>query len=176
VSVRRSAEPSPYSNPYLVGVGLGLVLLAAFVVMGRGLGASGAFASSAAGATALVSPQRAQSSALFAGYLKADGGAWSEWLIFEIVGVAIGGVLSAWLAGRLRFEVERGPRFSRGSRLATAFLGGSVMGTRRGVGARMHERAGADGGRTAKRRKLAVHDRSVRAAYLVAPFVRRAWL
>ena len=34
----------PYSNPYLSGFGLGLVLLAAFVVMGRGLGASGAFA------------------------------------------------------------------------------------------------------------------------------------
>ena len=32
----------PYSNPYLAGFGLGLVLLSAFVVMGRGLGASGA--------------------------------------------------------------------------------------------------------------------------------------
>ena len=37
-----------YANPYVAGVGLGLVLLAAFVVMGRGLGASGAFASAAA--------------------------------------------------------------------------------------------------------------------------------
>ncbi len=35
-------KSQPYSNPYLVGVGLGLVLLAAFVIMGRGLGASGA--------------------------------------------------------------------------------------------------------------------------------------
>ena len=41
-------EPVPYMNPYVAGVGLGLVLLAAFVVMGRGLGASGAFASSSA--------------------------------------------------------------------------------------------------------------------------------
>ena len=61
VSVRARREPAPYSNPYLTGVGLGLVLLAAFVVMGRGLGASGAFASSAAGVvSAIVSPQRAQ--------------------------------------------------------------------------------------------------------------------
>ena len=29
----------PYMNPYLAGIGLGLVLLSAFVVMGRGLGA-----------------------------------------------------------------------------------------------------------------------------------------
>ena len=36
-------EPAPYLNPYLAGLGLGLVLLTAFVFMGRGLGASGAF-------------------------------------------------------------------------------------------------------------------------------------
>ena len=35
-------KSKPYSNPYIVGVGLGLVLLAAYVIMGRGLGASGA--------------------------------------------------------------------------------------------------------------------------------------
>ena len=37
-----------YANPYVAGVGLGLVLLAAFVLMGRGLGATGAFANAAA--------------------------------------------------------------------------------------------------------------------------------
>ena len=41
----RTFKPRPYSNPYLAGIGLGLVLLAAFVLMGRGLGASGAFSS-----------------------------------------------------------------------------------------------------------------------------------
>ena len=41
-------KPKPYWNPYIAGIGLGLVLLAAFVIMGRGLGASGAFSSAAA--------------------------------------------------------------------------------------------------------------------------------
>ena len=40
--VHVEVKPQPYSNPYLVGIGLGLVLLAEFVIMGRGLGASGA--------------------------------------------------------------------------------------------------------------------------------------
>ena len=33
---------SPYMNPYLAGFGIGVVLLATFVILGRGLGASGA--------------------------------------------------------------------------------------------------------------------------------------
>jgi hypothetical protein len=120
--------PRPYSDPYLTGVGLGLVLLAAFVIAGRGLGASGAFASTAAGIAESVVPERAHASALLAGYIDVDGGPWREWLIFEILGVALGGALSAFLAGRLRFEIERGRSVSRQARLATAFGGGAVMG------------------------------------------------
>ena len=176
MSGRSSTKPAPYSNPYLTGVGLGLVLLAAFVIMGRGLGASGAFASTAAGAAALVSPQRAQSSALFAGYLNADGGAWREWLIFEIVGVAIGGFLSAWLAGRLRFEVERGPRLSRGSRLATAFLGGSVMGLGAVLARGCTSGQALTGGALLSVGSWLFMIGAFASAYLIAPIVRRAWL
>ena len=35
-------EKKNYMNPYLAGIGLGLTLLLAFVLVGRGLGASGA--------------------------------------------------------------------------------------------------------------------------------------
>ena len=38
------AELKPYANPYLIGVLLGLVLLASFVILGAGLGASGGIA------------------------------------------------------------------------------------------------------------------------------------
>src|SRR5512147_1895025 len=92
------AGAKPYANPYVTGVGLGLVLLAAFVVMGRGLGASGAFASTASGLVASVSPATAKSSAFFARYVGDGANPWVDWLVFEIAGVAIGGVASAWLA------------------------------------------------------------------------------
>ena len=46
----------PYADPYLAGVGLGLVLLASFVLAGRGLGASGAFATAAATSVQAVAP------------------------------------------------------------------------------------------------------------------------
>ena len=43
--VRKQKTEQPYLNPYLAGIGLGIVLLLAFVIMGRGLGASGGFTS-----------------------------------------------------------------------------------------------------------------------------------
>ena len=52
-----------YSDPYLAGVGLGLVLLAAYVVVGHGVGASGGFATIVAtGIAATVGTARASSS------------------------------------------------------------------------------------------------------------------
>src|SRR5215210_6274670 len=118
----------PYANPYVAGVGLGLVLLAAFVVMGRGLGATGAFASAAAGIATTVAPETAHSSHYFARYLDANGGGRIDWLVVELFGVAVGGFASAAFAGRLRRAVERGPNISRDTRLVLAFTGGSVMG------------------------------------------------
>ena len=83
-----------YANPYFSGVGLGLVLLAAFVLAGRGLGASGAFASVAAAVSA-----KAETNSYFAGYLQ-NGGPAHDWLVFELAGVIIGAFASAWFGGR----------------------------------------------------------------------------
>ena len=116
-----------YADPYVAGACLGVVLLATLVITGRGLGASGAFATTAAGLAHAVAPARAEANPYFARYLAGDG-PWRDWLLFEIAGVVLGGLLSAWLAGRLRGEVERGPRAGTRARLAIAFGGGMVMG------------------------------------------------
>src|SRR3954462_15195720 len=116
-----------YANPYVAGVGLGLVLLLAFVVMGRGLGATGAFANAAAEIATTVAPKSAQSNHYFARYLNSDGGGRIDWLVVELLGVGIGGFASAAFAGRLRRAVERGPNISRDTCLVLAFTGGSVM-------------------------------------------------
>jgi hypothetical protein len=116
-----------YSDPYLAGVGLGLVLLAAFVVTGHGLGASGAFAAVAAQTAASAAPALARGNGYFARYL-ADGGALDSWLVWEIAGVIAGGLVSAIAAGRWRRDVERGADVSVRARLAWAAGGGAVMG------------------------------------------------
>jgi len=119
---------TPYANPYLAGVGLGLVLLAAFVLVGRGLGASGAFSSTMSWLTSLVAPGYAEANEYMSGYL-GDGSSHplKAWLVFEVIGVAAGAMLSGMLAGRVRLSVEKGPRVSTALRLLCAFLGGGLM-------------------------------------------------
>ena len=103
-------EPAPYMNPYLAGIGLGLVLLAAFVVMGRGLGASGAISSVAAVTVDTVASEHARGNPFWMGYLEGEGSPLKTFLVFEVIGMLVGGFISGALAGRVRSTVEKGPR------------------------------------------------------------------
>ena len=127
-------EPAPYMNPYLAGIGLGLFLLAAFGIMGRGLGASGAFNSLLAWFVELVAPAHARANEMYAGYLENGiGHPLKSWLVFEVIGVAMGGLISGVLAHRVRRSIDKGPNISSRSRLLFAFGGGALM----GVGAKL---------------------------------------
>lgn len=164
----------PYTDPYLAGALLGVVLLAAFVVTGRGLGASGAFTTTAAGITEAVSPARATVSPLFARYLDADG-PWRDWLLFEVIGVAIGGFLSALMAGRLRRGIDRGPRITNRTRLAYAFVGGAVMGVGAVLARGCTSGLGLTGGALLSVGSWLFIAAAFAAAYLVSPLMRKAW-
>ncbi|MCB0717559.1 MAG: YeeE/YedE family protein [Bacteroidetes bacterium] len=125
-----TAGAAPYWNPYVSGVLLGLVLLAAYVLMGRGLGASGAFSSVTALAVEKAAPAHAAGNEFYQGYLQngIGGNPLKSWLVFEVIGVFLGGFLSAALAGRLTGNVAKGPRISVRTRLLFALAGGTMMG------------------------------------------------
>jgi uncharacterized protein len=125
-----AAQRESYADPYLAGVGIGLVLLAAFLLAGRGLGASGAFDSVAAAATSALSPEHAAANAWLAA---ARPPLAEDWLVLELLGVIVGAMLSARLAGRLRWTTERGPHAAGRTRIAQAVAGGVLM----GLGARL---------------------------------------
>ncbi len=124
----RGRVAQAYSNPYLAGIGLGLVLLAAFVIMGRGLGASGAFSATVAWVLNAIAPAYVAGNEFLEPYI-GDGATHplKAWLVFEVLGVFAGALISGLLAGRVKVMVEKGPRVSPSVRLALAFCGGMLM-------------------------------------------------
>src|SRR5579885_1857330 len=122
-----------YWPPYAVGVGLGLTLLATFVLMGQGLGASGGFTSYLVAFIAWVAPNYASHHPYWSNYIQPGQSPLITFLVFELIGVVIGGFVSGWLAGRVRIAVDKGPRTSRCTRYALA-LGGGIL---TGYGARL---------------------------------------
>jgi uncharacterized membrane protein YedE/YeeE len=121
------ARPAPFWNPYLAGVGLGLTLLLAFATLGAGLGASGAIARAAASGAHVVAPEAVEQNGYLGGWFSGTAPL-SHYLVYMAVGVLIGGFLSARLARRTRFDVERGPRASVRLRLVLALAGGLLVG------------------------------------------------
>jgi hypothetical protein len=163
-------------NPYLAGIGLGLVLLAAFVVAGRGLGASGAFNSILAWGIGAVAPEHAKSNEFIAGYL-GDGGSspLKSWLLFEVVGVFAGALVSGLLAGRAAVTTERGPRASMRARLAMAFAGGVLMAFGAALARGCTSGQALTGGALLNLGSWAFMMMVFAGAYAVAYFVRWQW-
>lgn len=116
-----------YMNPYLAGILLGFVLIAAFYFSGRGLGASGAIKRVSTELVDIAAPEHATSSNYYRKYLFSPGGALKDWLNFEVLGVIIGGFISGALAGRLKFKVEHSPKITSQKRLMFAFAGGILF-------------------------------------------------
>ncbi len=121
-------KPASYMNPYVAGIGLGLVLLGAFVVSGRGLGASGAIMRTVVKAEKIVSQEHVDANAYLSTYGGGERDPWDEWLVLETLGVLVGGLLSGAGARRIRWETHHGPRISRGKRLVFAAVGGGLFG------------------------------------------------
>ena len=169
-----SAAGRPYGSPYLAGVGIGLVLIVAYVVMGHGVGVSGALTSVVGTAATAISV--APASPAWDGYAASGFGALlGDWFVVEVIGIALGGLASAALAGRLRRETERGAGVGVSRRLAFALIGGSVM----GVGARLAKGCTSGqaltGGSLLSVGSWLFIASAFAAAYLVAPLVRREW-
>ncbi|HEY6006320.1 MAG TPA: YeeE/YedE thiosulfate transporter family protein [Anaeromyxobacter sp.] len=118
-------NPNKFWNPYVAGVALGLVLAVTYLVMGSGLGASGGSLRLGIAALSAVAPGHVASTPPLARAAVAEH---PGWLVYELLGVILGGLVAAYTAGRLKGEVLKGPRISTGARLALALAGGLLMG------------------------------------------------
>jgi uncharacterized protein len=118
-----------YLNPYLGGVLLGLVLLSANFISGRGLGASGALKSAVVTTVNTVAPSHAEKATFYTEYNhEHPQGPMKSWLVFQMLGVIIGAFISGALAGRLKWRNEHSPKISGKRRLVFALAGGVLFG------------------------------------------------
>jgi hypothetical protein len=166
-----------YMNPYLAGAGLGLVLLASYVIAHRGLGASGAFASTVSWLVSTIAPEQVAGNGFFEKYLDPERAAHPllDWLVFEVLGVMLGGLVSGLVAGRVRLSIERGSQVSDLTRLLAAFGGGLLM----AVGAQLARGCTSgqalSGGALLNLGSWAAMICIFGGGYLLAWFVRRLW-
>jgi len=115
-----------YTNPYIIGVILGLILLFSFYTMGRGVGSSASFARIATAGVQLIAPDHAKANTYLSKYIRKGKSPLMAWLVFLTFGAALGGLFSAFIANRIRGEVARGPSIGIQARLWLA-LGGGVL-------------------------------------------------
>jgi len=169
--------PQKYWNPYVAGIGLGIVLLLAYVLMGRGLGASGAVNSVISVGMDKIAHEHAQTNIFYKEYL-GDGSfnPLKDWLVFEVIGVIVGGFLSGVFAHRIKASTDKGPRTTNKLRYIFAVFGGILM----GIGAKLA--SGCTSGQALTGGAILNVGSWVfmlcvfAGAYLLAYFVRRLWI
>ena len=93
-------DPAKFWNPYVAGAALGLVLLSSYVVMGKGIGASGASYRLGVAAVQTVAPEHVATAPGLKGAVQ-HGSPLDDWLVFEVLGVALGGLVGAYTSGLL---------------------------------------------------------------------------
>jgi len=165
-----------YMKPYIAGIGLGLVLLAAFYISGSGLGASGAMMRSVVATEKIISQSHVDSNIYLAKYGANEKNPLDAWLVFEVLGVLIGGILSGVMSGRMKVETNRGPKITNKKRLYLAFGGGALFGAGARIARGCTSGIALSGGATLSLGSWITMLCIFIGAYAFAFFVRKNWL
>ncbi|MCU0587271.1 MAG: YeeE/YedE family protein [Syntrophobacteraceae bacterium] len=167
-----TSTPKSYLNPYLAGFLLGLTLLASFLVLGAGLGASGGLARMAAFAEGALAPSHTLASEYF--------GAWGQsplgyYLVLMLAGAFLGGLVSAMHGGRLRLAMEKGRAASARLRAVYALGGGILVGLASRLAQGCTSGQALTGGALLLSGSLLFLVFAFGGGYAAAYFVRRQW-
>jgi len=171
----RSESGTQYWSPYAAGAAIGLTLLATIVILGSGLGASGAIARTVAAAFHAIAPEAAESHAYFKTYFAEGRSPLQDWMVYQLGGVFLGGLVGALTAGRWRPGLEKGPNAARAHRLLLAFAGGTLTGLAARLARGCTSGQALTGGAMLSLGSWAFMFSVFAGGYLAAWFVRRQW-
>jgi hypothetical protein len=167
--------PRPYGNPYVAGLMLGATLLASFLILGAGLGASSTPIRCGALVESVVAPEHALQSSFFGQKYLGGGNPLRYYLSYMFIGVFLGGLLSSVIGRRVQVMVERGKAFSRGKRLALALAGGVLIGYASSLAAGCTSGQALTGGALLANGSIIFMMSVFASGYATAYFVRRQW-
>ena len=162
-----------YWNPLVGGFFLGTLLFVSFIVAGQGVGASGAFARVTAQLSYLYDATFAANG--YAGHYLKHGNALANWTVVEVVGVFLGGYISAAFAGRIKQSVERGDNYPVYKRLFWAFLGGFLIGPATRLARGCTSGQALDGASSFSVGAWIFMIAAFGAGFLLAPLFKRQW-
>jgi uncharacterized membrane protein YedE/YeeE len=116
-----------YWNPLVAGLALGAVLLTTFVLTGHGLGATGFTTRLVAWFGMNIAPNLTEANEYLGGMVE-DGKPLSAWITWEVIGLAIGALISAILSKRLKIQLDGKKILGGKGRPLTALVGGIAAG------------------------------------------------
>lgn len=170
-------QPKPYMNPYLAGFLLGLVLLAALFVTGRGLGASGAAKSVVIQTIGSVAPDYAAEHPFYASFFAdGDGRPMKNWLVYLVAGLLGGAFFSGFMSGRAGIAIDKGPRINNATRLIFALAGGILFGVGSQFGRGCTSGAALSGMAVLSSAGFLTMIAIFGTGYVVAYFFRKLWI
>ncbi len=165
----------PYTNPYIAGALLGVVLFLAFLLTGSGLGASGPINRMLVFIEDIFIPQHINNTPYLIPMAGGKTNPLDNAFVFLSIGILMGGFLSGYFHNRLSFTTSKGPRITNRTRWGMAFLGGILM----GYGARFARGCtsgqGLSGGAVLSVGSWAFLLAVFAGAYAVAYALRRLW-
>lgn len=178
MNVNNSAMNQPkYINPYLGGVLLGLLVLATVYITGRGLGASGSIKSVVVTTSNTIAPAATQANSYMGKFVSDDHSPMYTWLVFESLGVLLGGLFSGIVFGRIgKFRTDHGPKITAKRRWIYAIIGGALFGIGSQFGRGCTSGAALSGSATFALGGVIVMFGIFGTAYVIAYFFRKMWI
>lgn len=162
--------------PIPAGILIGISMLLAFVVAGRGIGASGAMTRFVAWVQHGILPTATEQSAYFGKYFAAGAHPLNDYVVVLLAGLIVGSFVASLLSGGFSVEVLRGERSSVGSRLMLALTGGVITGFAARLARGCTSGQGLVGGAELSVGSWAFLMSIFAGGWMVAWFVRKQWI
>jgi uncharacterized membrane protein YedE/YeeE len=145
--------------------------------MGRGLGASGALSTAVAVTVNKIAPEHASQNNFYKEYIGDENtNPLMDWLIFQTLGVLVGGFISGIISHRVKKGIEKGPRISAKMRLIYAFVGGGLLGYGAKLARGCMSGQALSGGAVLNLGSWAFMMMVFAGGYAAAYFMRRQWI